>query len=189
MLDKLRLFWAVNLTGELKKKIISFSRELAVPGLKAAWVSENNLHLTLVFLGDTESGLIGPMETAVKKSMQGFTPFELDFGAPGFFPAAGNPRVLWLGLGGGVDKLKILQGKVQSSLTTIGFVPEPRPFSPHLTLARIKAPAGTVALQARVKSMGHRVIEGSLRVDAVELMQSRLAPGGSIYTPLVRVAL
>ena len=189
MSDKLRLFWAVNLTGELKKKIASFSRELAVPGLKAGWVAGDNLHLTLAFLGDTEPGLIGPMEAAVNNNIQGFAPFELCFGSPGFFPATGSPRVLWLGIRGEVGKLKILQLKVQSALTNVGFVPESRPFSPHLTLARIKSPVGTEALQARVKSMAHMSIEGSLSVGAVELMQSRLGPGGPVYNPLVRVAL
>ena len=189
MSEKLRLFWAVNLTGELRERIVSFSREMAVPGLKANWVAVENLHLTLVFLGDTDPALAGPMVAAVEKNIRGMDPFALSFGNPGFFPAAGSPRVLWLGIREGVDKLKLLQRKLQSALITVGFVPESRPFSPHLTLARIKSESGTEALKVRIKDMAHRTIEGSMQVGPVELMQSRLRPGGPVYISLAGIAL
>jgi 2'-5' RNA ligase len=153
-------------------------------------VAGKNLHLTLVFLGDTDSALVNPMVTAVEENIRGIEPFALSFGSPGFFPVNGSPRVLWLGIRAGVDKLKLLQRKVQSALATLGFVPETRPFSPHLTLARIKSEAGSEALRSRVMAINnHGSEEESMEVVQVELIQSRLGPGGPVYVSLAGITL
>ncbi|GBF33735.1 2'-5' RNA ligase [Desulfocucumis palustris] len=182
MAQNARLFWAVNITDELKEKIDSFSREMRLPGLDARWVARESLHLTLAFLGDTDVNRIVPMVTEVERRLAGFIPFQIQFGGAGFFPSSGSPRVFWLGVGGEIDRLKKLQREVLTGLKAAGLAPDTRPFSPHLTLARIKSPAGVSLLRSRALEAGHNEIEGILRVDSVELMQSRLTPGGAIYS-------
>ncbi len=187
MTQKMRLFWAVNITEELKEKIHSFSREMRIPGLDAKWVSRESLHLTLAFLGDTDVNLIGCMTAEVERRLSGFLPLQIQFGGTGFFPHSGRPRVFWLGIRGEIDRLKKLQREVLTGVTTAGLAPDVRPFSPHLTLARIKSTAGVAHLQAKASETRQNEIEGILRVDSVELMQSKLTPGGSIYSVIASV--
>lgn len=188
MVKKARLFWAVNLPGELKERLVEVRRELLVPGLDAKWVEKENLHLTVVFLGDTDTNCINQMVAAVENSLRGMTPFTLEFAGPGFFPGSKNPKVLWLGVGGGLNNFRELHRRMQSALTPLGFPSESRPFSPHLTLARIRSPRECEALVRRVNCLPKIEISG-VKVGSVDLMRSELLPKGPVYRTLAQVTL
>lgn len=187
MAKKIRLFWAVNLPGELKVRLAEARRDLFVPGSDAKWVETENLHLTVVFLGDTDINCINEMVAAVDNSLQGIRAFSLNLGGLGFFPATGRPKVLWMGVGGDVKGFKELHRVVQNALAPLGFTPEARSFSPHLTLARIKSPRGCDTLVKRVNSLSQIKIPGVLKVDSVDLMHSELSPKGPVYSVLASV--
>lgn len=187
MSKKMRLFWAVNLPGEMKDRLAALKRDLLVPGVDAVWVKTENLHLTVVFIGETDINIIKKMVAGVENALRGFPPLRLSLGGLGFFPGAGRPRVLWAGVRGDLDGFGELHRRVENALIPLGFNPETKPFSPHLTLARIKSPRGCDALVRRVTSQAKVEIPGELRIDSVELMRSELSAQGPAYTVLARV--
>jgi 2'-5' RNA ligase len=108
----------------------------------------------------------------------------------GVFPDTRNPRVLWVGLREGSALIVRLAEAVDQAMSEAGFPPESRPFSPHLTLARIKQ--GGRAVGRALESQGlltESPVLGRLPVGALALMQSDLRPSGAAYTRLAEFAL
>lgn len=190
VLKQIRLFWAVNLPGELRRRLADFAGGLrGRPGLEGArWVEEENLHLTVSFLGDTDINLINPMAEAVIKTAQGLNPFSLEIGAPGFFAGSGR-GVLWAALKGDLVSMGELHRKVQVALAPLGFVQEKRPYRPHLTLARLKSPRDLNSLQSALGDLPGGSGQWRFSVNSVDLMESQLSKRGPAYTILASVAL
>jgi 2'-5' RNA ligase len=109
----------------------------------------------------------------------------------GAFPNAKQPRVAWVGIKGEVDKLMSLQQRVDANLSPLGFPKESRPFSPHLTLGRLREKTSPRERQHLGELLMSTGFETAFRfkVDAISLMRSRLAPAGAIYSCLARVKL
>jgi RNA 2',3'-cyclic 3'-phosphodiesterase len=189
-----RLFFAVELDPAVRAAASAAGRRLAaaldaVGGLDARWIPEDNLHVTLWFLGEVdESGLealhgvaAGPFAIA---------PFDLRLGGVGTFPPSGPPRVIWMGATAGATEIRALYGSLSARLLPLGYRPEGRPFTPHLTLARVRQrPARRVAPAVRRAILDDAPDAGGSRVDAVTLFRSRLAPRGAAYDPVLRVPL
>jgi 2'-5' RNA ligase len=106
----------------------------------------------------------------------------------GAFPNVKNPRVLWLGVRGDIEKLERLQAKVADAMARLGFEPEDRKFSPHLTLARIRFLKPRDNWQQRIESIAD-VKLGSFEADHISLIKSELRPSGAVYTEVARVEL
>ncbi len=117
-----------------------------------------------------------------------FPSFELKCRGVGAFPNPVSPRVVWAGIET-VPGLFALQRGVDEELKTLGFLPEDRPFSPHLTLARLKGRAKLRLLQEYLKDQGFREEAGSFTASEVHLFRSELRPDGARYTKLCTVAL
>lgn len=169
-----RLFLAVPLPAEVRPALAPLAAGL--PG--ARWVRPEQLHLTLRFLGDTPPDL----QRALVARLAAAGPWprpQLGLQGPGVFPRTGPPRSLWLGVAR-TPELASLQARVEALVVDLGFPPEPRPFQPHLTLARLRgAPRGEVqAYLARHR--GFRL--GPLAVPAFGLYASRTLPEGSVHT-------
>jgi len=108
----------------------------------------------------------------------------------GFFSGAARPRVLWVGLQGEMGRLQKIYEQINRAHLPLGFPQEKRPFSPHLTLARLRSGKGSEALVAKVNEISSDVGQiGSLKIRSVDLMQSELNRRGPIYTPLAKVEL
>ena len=106
----------------------------------------------------------------------------------GCFPGARRPRVVWAGTEGEIERARELQRGVEAALAPLGFQTEGRPFSPHITLGRVRGPVRSDLLEAAIAE--HEGVRfGSQRVTEAVLMRSRLRPGGPIYTPLARAEL
>ena len=150
-MQKLRLFWAVNLPLEIRKKLFSAGERLREAGADAKWVEENNLHLTVKFLGDADQGMVERIAQSAAGRLRGFGKFSLDLKGTGFFPGARSPKVLWVGLGGDVNKLRALALTLEEAMESLGFPGEGRKFSPHLTLARIRSPRNVDRLAGLVQ--------------------------------------
>jgi 2'-5' RNA ligase len=154
------------------------------------WVNPENIHLTLKFLGDTPQRNISDLSKALKQTVFGFLPFEIVFKGTGCFPDTRRPRILWAGVNGPATLFE-LQSNIDRALLAIGFPTEKRPFSPHLTLARISERTSEDTDLKVIQGVNsfQDVFFGHMLVERVTLFQSVLAPKGSIYTPLVRFAL
>src|SRR5262249_15155359 len=114
-------------------------------------------------------------------------PFELRFAGAGAFGGK-RPRVLWAGVAGPVDALAAAQRDVVSALSPLGFPPEDRPYSAHLTLARARDPRGDPALAACAAALA-RDDFGPTRVEAIMLYRSELSPKGPTYTAVATLPL
>jgi len=189
-LEKLRLFWAVNLPPDLKSRLYGIGSLLKAAGADARWVEEGNLHVTVRFLGDTDPALIPRIIETVSDSLKGLSKFRLDIKETGFFPGVSRPRVFWAGLGGEIDALKKIALAVDNAMAGLGFPREGRSFAPHITLARIKSPhnIGELARAVKRESPGINKL-GGFDVRSVDLMSSMLSRSGPAYSLVSAVKL
>jgi len=199
----MRLFVAVDLdpdrraaigraTDGLRRALASTNWDRA-----ARWVSPSNLHLSVRFIGELDDAAGARVRESLAAPLA-VGPIEVVFEGAGVFPPRGAPRVLWIGVAGGVAGLTDLFEAVEARLLAAGVGPETRPFSPHLTVARFRD-RGRRAGGARSAGLEPRrladaiasvhVGAGPMPVRSITLYQSRLAPTGPEYSPLVSPAL
>ncbi|GBD29021.1 RNA 2',3'-cyclic phosphodiesterase [bacterium HR32] len=175
---------AVNLDPALRAAVEAVRRRLveAWPHGErlVKWVEPENLHLTLKFLGEVGEGKAVDVLTALE-GLAGRGEFYVRYAGLGAFPRARGARVLWIGVTEGADRLASLAAWVEDRLRPLGFPPEERPFSPHLTIGRLRTPAYHPELQRAVEREA-RVEVGSQRVQSVEVMESVLRRQGPVYT-------
>ncbi len=184
-MEQVRSFIAIELPDELKEWLNQLQVRLKSgkpPGIK--WVNPYGVHLTLKFLGDVAVDKIGGITTAMEEAVQGVSSFHLEVGELGAFPNLRRAQVVWVGLTGEADKLTQLQRRLDSALAPLGFATESRPFTPHLTIARLR---GGVSLDERQKFgqliAGTRFDTGyTIEVYAINLMRSQLTREGAIYS-------
>jgi 2'-5' RNA ligase len=153
-----------------------------------AWVAPGKLHLTLKFLGNVDQARVEEIVAALRGAAAGVAAFEAAVRGLGAFPTPTRPRVIWAGVSEGADTMVELAGRVDTALAILGFPREARPFSPHVTLGRVRVPRRDPAL-AEALAGGEGREFGRVRVGRVALMQSRLSPKGSEYTELAGVPL
>jgi len=185
--DQIRSFIAIELPEEIKRGLARLRGELErEEHTFVKWVDVEGIHLTLKFLGNIPLKRVAEITNAMEEATQGISPFHLEISGLGAFPDLKQPRVLWVGIGGDIDKLSSLQQKIDSALASLGFAKEERPFVPHLTLARVRQGA----LSIQIKNFGELVASAnfkmsySFEVGAISLMRSQLTPRGAIYTRL-----
>jgi 2'-5' RNA ligase len=110
MTEKIRSFIAVELPGEIQQALAGLETKFkASGGAPVKWVEPKNIHLTLKFLGDVDSGNINSITTALREASRGVRPFSITLSGTGVFPDARRVRVVWVGLEGDLDKLSQLQ--------------------------------------------------------------------------------
>jgi len=182
----LRLFIAVDFSDEVAAAAAEVARQmrrtLDVPGARITWVKSGNLHMTMKFLGDTAEELVPEATRAIDVAAARHAPFNVRVRGAGGFPDTRRPRVLWLALAEGAAGMAALAAGVEASLTAAGFAPEARAFSPHLTVARVKA-AGRADYAGACARVNERDA-GSCTIDRVTLYRSELRPDGPVYTSL-----
>ncbi|MHB1041612.1 MAG: RNA 2',3'-cyclic phosphodiesterase [Eubacteriales bacterium] len=186
---QMRLFIAVNLPDPIKKTLAIIQKELKIVPTDAKWVEEENIHLTVKFLGNAGEGQVSGIVSAMRNAVRGFDPFDIDLAGAGIFPGIKNPRVLWVGLTGDVAALSLLQKRVEDSLSPLGFPPENGRFLPHLTMARLRSPRGAGLLLERAAAVVGKDKIAGFKVSSVELMQSELERSGPKYYRLAGVSL
>jgi len=191
-MSMLRAFIAIELPGGLQKAISQVIERLQLPAGKSAvrWVQASNIHLTLKFLGDVAPTSLGVIEEALKTEAGSHSDFRMEAGGLGAFPNIKRPRVIWLGVDA-PPELTSLQRGIDSATAKLGYASETRPFSPHLTLGRVRENASSTELTILASKLNEVKFDspGSFKVDAVHLFKSNLLPGGSVYTRLYSASL
>lgn len=175
----IRAFIAIDLPESARGELGRVSHELAgqiAPGA-VRWVRPEQIHLTLCFLGDTDTRLLPAVQSALNAATAGRNPFTLRLGGIGCFPNKQRPRVIWVGLTGDEARLLSLKMALDEQLVHHGWPTEDKPFRAHLTLGRVK---DGHSLQSVEWSAAVQPLE--LPVVAVHLIESQLRPGGPIYT-------
>jgi 2'-5' RNA ligase len=149
------------------------------------WSRREQWHLTLRFLGpvpDVEV-LVGALRDALA-SIPRLASVQL--AGVGAFPNSRRASVVWLGVGHGAPALTQVATAVESACVVAGFVPEPRPFSPHLTVARV---AKAREVSAVIGALGDEPVGAPWPVDEVVLVSSDTRPSGAVYSEIARVPL
>jgi 2'-5' RNA ligase len=178
-LDARTLAAAAKVTSVLRRVI-----EQSEPAARLSWTAPERQHVTVHFIGEVETPAT---LIAIMKRPLPITPFELRLAEPGTFPRHGRPRVLWLGVAAPDDALQSVHRLLGERLKAAGFAIETGPYTPHLTLARVRTPikAGTWsrALAAAPRVSAHT------RVREMTLYESRLKGSASVYVPLAAASL
>ena len=191
-MEQVRSFIAIELPDELKLGLTQLQARLKLdkqPGVK--WVEPYSIHLTLKFLGSVPIDRIGDITRAIEEAAQGIPPFHLEVVNLGVFPNLRRVQVAWVGISGQLDKLGQLQQGIESNLARLGFAPESRPFTPHLTLARLRQQVSQEERQRFGQLIGGTKFEVvyAIEVDTISLMRSQLTREGAIHTRIGSVGL
>lgn len=183
----MRCFISVDVEEEpVLSNIVSVMSELSTVKADVKFVERENLHFTLKFLGEISPNLIDRIYSAMLNVKH--EPFTIRIGGLGAFPKPSSPRVVWLGVLEGGEKMVELYEKLERELVKVGFKREREKFVPHLTIARVKSPRSRGLLAKKILELSG-VEVGELKVDSVRLKQSILTPKGPIYKTLREVKL
>jgi 2'-5' RNA ligase len=186
-----RLFTGIELGDAVRAKAAAIASALRervqrnAPRARVTWIAEERLHLTVRFIGEVDNPVAERIIGALRLPLA-VPPFTIGFGELGAFPPKGAPRVIWIGVADGQDDVVRVESAISDRLLDLGIPKEDRPYSPHLTLARVREPA---RLRAGALFNGLSASLGRTRVDAITLFESKLSPKGPAYTVLQRTRL
>ncbi len=185
-MTEIRAFIAIELPEALRLKLARLTAELRQAGPpEVKWVNPDGIHLTLKFLGCIPADTVPRITQAINESVRDIAPIPLKAEGLGVFPHPRRPQVVSVGVSGDVERLAGLEKRIETRLTPLGFAPESRPFTAHLTLARAKdqmTPEERERLGQLV--MTARFAATPFTADGVSLMRSELRRDGAIYTRL-----
>src|ERR1051325_888630 len=142
--ESYRTFIAIEIPHDLRAAVIDHIKHVreTVPDVSASWSRDDNLHLTLKFLGDVPIARIGDVSAAVSAAARAAGPFELILAGSGVFPTRGRPSGLWIGIEDPSGGLHRVQRCLEEECAAHGFNRDARGYHPHLTIARIRKPQG-----------------------------------------------
>jgi 2'-5' RNA ligase len=189
--NPVRSFIAIPLPASAQETLAQWMQQLKQRQKSGVrWVNANNLHLTLKFLGDVLPSQMPAIQAEIETVAAEFTGFVFDLKDIGAFPGLYKPRVIWAGIQA-PPALKEMQKALEKRLKPLGFPPEERPFSPHLTLGRVNRQASETeikSLSALLREPRNACLPG-VPAHALHLYRSDLRPGGPVYTLLYSAAL
>jgi len=191
----IRCFIAIELDPAVREAIgrlqARLRKELRGSDSGLRWVRAENIHLTLKFLGEIPDDAVPAVGAAADQTAAAFNPFEFEIAEVGSFPPERPARVVWVGVGHGRSALLELQKALDQALEEIGYPREERPFSAHLTLARVSQPnAGRAVLNVLGNlPQGWAASLGRQNATALTVFKSDLTRSGPTYTLLHQAAL
>lgn len=190
-MPKTRTFIGVPAIDEVEVAAITAIDRLRPVAEGVKWVEPDNLHWTLHFLGDLSDQEMAEVCLRTTRVVARHAAFSLSAHGVGAFPSIQRPRTLWLGAGEGADELVALHKSLEQMLTPMGFRPENRPYTPHLTLGRISGAAGGrggALLSEQLAKMAD-LDGGAMNVDEVIVYASEPSRDGPHYTVLASAPL
>ena len=190
--DTIRTFVAVELDDSIKAHIaadIAQLRQEQIDNMRL--VRPEGVHLTLKFLGDIDANRVPAVADAMTQAAARHAPFSLALGQPGVFPNTNRARVIWIGVEGDLQLLRLLQSDIEEALIAAGFPPEKQRFNPHLTIGRMHHRASREDRRRATDALAALTLpeDRTIAVKAISLMKSTLLPGGAIYDQIVHTEL
>lgn len=210
----MRIFIAVTLKKSVKREIErKLFKVLGRKHWKVKWEKIEKLHLTLAFLGNIETKCqksnvkspalsadrqnhnlklkIEQIKSCIKRAVVNISPFTFSFKGLGCFPTLEEPRVIWLGLKGELQKLALIQKRIAANLKKEKFKLDVRPFSAHITLGRVKqcSLGERKEIGRQIKAMRILDLHSLNLVDRVIIYESKLSPKGSKYYKVEEILL
>lgn len=181
----LRCFISVELPSAIKQDVSAVANALRKSDADIKWITPENLHITLKFLGNTEESLVPDIIVLLRKKLSPYPPFYIRITGAGCFPDKRHPKILWAGVEDS-DSLQSLQEAIEDAMAGLGYPREKKAFSPHLTLGRVRS-------QKRINDVLRRLEEfrevsfGAVEITSVSLMKSELKPAGAAYSTLAEI--
>jgi 2'-5' RNA ligase len=182
----MRTFICLELPEMIRAQAEGLQRRLAGLGDKIRWVNPRNLHLTLRFLGEISRSQVETVCLAVRCAAARVDAFPIRLSGTGCFPSSRRPRGFWIGVADASTLVHLFEA-IEEELASAGFPREARPFSPHLTLGRIRADRSNARLGEAMA--GAEFDAAPFLVADVTVMKSELTKSGSVYTPVAREPL
>ncbi len=186
-----RAFIAIEIPPHIQQAIqqatANLRREL---NTSVRWVTPENIHLTLKFLGDISPAQVDALTSTLRAQADSAPAFDVEAGGLGSFPDGKRVRVLWIGLHAPAELAALSRG-IESACARLGYESEKRGFSPHLTIGRVRQDASASDTQRIRHALEAATIDslGAVRVDSVHLFQSDLQRSGAVYTKLFSAPL
>jgi len=183
-MDKLRLFVAIELPSPVQEALMSVQKSVGEYLSNARWIASHNLHLTLQFMGNYPTDVLKEISGQLKGITPQFESFDFRLDGVGAFPSPRRPRIFWIGVEEGKEKVAELADLVAKALFPVGFKPEERKFHAHITLARFKKPNDLTPVIQLLDNVD--IYPQPIRVDGFALFQSQLSPRGAEYSIVER---
>lgn len=182
MQEAIRSFIAFDIeSDEVLKRLADAQDLLLKTGADLKPVEPQNIHVTVRFLGNISSETVEKIFEEMKKIQ--FVSFDIRIHGVGAFPNVKYPRVVWAGITEGADQLRSIFSQLEPRLRGLGFAPDPRGFSPHLTIARVRSGRSKVEL-AQCITENTNFEFGIIRGQCLKLKRSDLTPKGPVYSTL-----
>ena len=179
--DRHRTFIAVPLAPDVRDAAVRARTPLAAYADRFRWVSPSRLHLTLQFLGDLTTAEVAGAVEASEAAAGTFAPFAISFAGLGAFPSVAAPRVVWVGVARGAERLIALAESLAGALRDRRISLDPRPFAPHLTLARARGTGRPPDLRREAQAFD-RVVLGDQPVTELVVVKSVLGSSEPVHT-------
>jgi 2'-5' RNA ligase len=182
MSETIRSFLAFDIEEErVIRRLEEVQGTLANTGADLKLVKPQNIHITVRFLGNTTLPMVDTIYEVMKQIS--FAPFEITLRGLGAFPRLSRPRVIWAGIKKGADELVNVFEQLEPRLRGLGFKPDTKGFSPHLTIARVRSGTNKLQLGEVVRKLGDYDF-GAVKAECLRLKKSVLTPRSPIYTTL-----
>jgi 2'-5' RNA ligase len=188
-MSRLRTFIALPLAKAIRDRLIALQEKLATTGAEVKWVEPENLHVSLLFLGEVDERAVADVCRVASDICQTQAPFPVSVATVGCFPNVRRPRVIWVGVSEGSQELCALHDALEPPLMELGcYRREARPYTPHITLGRVKGErSGTALLPALEKRADWHA--GEMPAREIHVLSSELRSRGPSYTILSRAPL
>jgi 2'-5' RNA ligase len=181
-LESVRSFLAFDIDSDIvRKKLTDVQTLLVKTGADLKPVEPENIHITMRFLGNVSESTVQKIFDSMQKL--NFVPFDVKIHGVGAFPDVRYPRVVWAGITEGANDLRQIFSQFEPHLQALGFSPDPKGFSPHLTIARVRSGKNKAEL-AKLLTDNKDFRFGIVRAKCFRLKKSELTPRGPIYSTL-----
>jgi 2'-5' RNA ligase len=181
---EIRSFLAFELPSEIMSILSHALQDMKKTALNVRWLKPGNIHLTVVFLGNVPQENLEAIERSADAVCRRFGLFNISLVGTGIFGSRRNPRVLWGGLDGDIERMSLFRDALQKELAPLGIKQEKRRFRPHLTFGRFKKYTRTGSRLDELLSRYKDLKSPTCALKELVLFKSDLKPGGAVYTKL-----
>ena len=184
--DGVRAFLAFEIPSSIRSRLADIQQGWRRELPRARWTRPQGWHLTLKFLGGVEPPVLEALTAELAPALAGLPTVSVRLSGTGFFPNPSRPRVAWVG--GSAPGAGVVVEAVEAVAEAIGLEPEKRPWTIHLTQARLKERWPKPAVESYLER-GRELVFEPFDCREVVLFKSDLQPGGAVYTALERMPL